>query len=276
MVRWRMVSLKDSSTLSRNTGMTNLWKKLNLKDQSPVIVLNAPPGTVDQLEPQRIIHKIGRIKRIEFLLAFVTKRAEIKRIAQHLSNKMQGDEVVWFAYPKQTSKNYTCNFNRDSGWESVQEAGFEGVRQVAIDDDWSAIRFRRTKFIKSRSAGTKSRSAAPPRPSNELKKLRKICLKLPDTKETLTWDKPHFRVADKIFAGLGEDNGNSVMGCKLESMHAREIVKTPGFSPAPYVGHKGWVSIDLSIVKDWDLVEEMVLESYRLIAPKRSLKKLSD
>ncbi len=31
--------------------------------------------------------------------------------------------------------------------------------------------------------------------------MRKICLSLPDTKETLTWGEPHFRVGDKIFAG---------------------------------------------------------------------------
>ncbi len=26
--------------------------------------------------------------------------------------------------------------------------GFEGVRQVAIDEDWSALRFRRVEYIK--------------------------------------------------------------------------------------------------------------------------------
>ena len=36
-----------------------------------------------------------------------------------------------------------------------------------------------------------------------LTKMREICLSLPDTKETLTWGQPHFRVGDEIFRGYG-------------------------------------------------------------------------
>ncbi len=110
--------------------------------------------------------------------------------------------------------------------------------------------------------------------STVLKKLRKICLQFPDTQETIKWEKPHFCVGEKIFAGLGDEDGHPVMGCKLEMDHAASIVKAPGFSKAPYVGHKGWVSVNLSVVKDWELIEELVTESFRLIAPKRLLKKM--
>lgn len=107
-----------------------------------------------------------------------------------------------------------------------------------------------------------------------LAKIRKICLSLPDTKETMTWGKPHFRVGEKIFAGHGEENGKRVVGFKLEMAHASLAVQVPGFSRAPYVGHKGWVSLETDSVKDWNEVREMILESYRLIAPKKSLAKL--
>ena len=111
--------------------------------------------------------------------------------------------------------------------------------------------------------------------SSALEQMRRICLALPDTKETLTWGKPHFRVADKIFAGYGEEDKIPTIGFKLEMNHAATIIKVPGFSRAPYVGHKGWVSMDASGVKDWSLVRELILESYRLIAPKKSLAKLA-
>jgi len=77
-----------------------------------------------------------------------------------------------------------------------------------------------------------------------LKKMRAICLALPDTKETPTWGQPHFRVGEKIFAGLGEEKGVLTVGFKLEMDHADAMVRRPGFSRAPYVGHKGWVSMD--------------------------------
>jgi predicted DNA-binding protein (MmcQ/YjbR family) len=109
-----------------------------------------------------------------------------------------------------------------------------------------------------------------------LEKVREICLSLPDTRETMTWGHPHFRVGEKIFAGYGEEKGQRSLGFKLEMEHALAIVeRDPRFTRAPYVGHKGWVSMDASGgVKDWNEVRALVLESYRLIAPKRSLAKL--
>ena len=56
---------------------------------------------------------------------------------------------MWFAYPKGSSKRYRCGINRDTGWAALGKAGFEGVRMVAIDEDWSAVRFRRAEFIKT-------------------------------------------------------------------------------------------------------------------------------
>jgi len=109
-----------------------------------------------------------------------------------------------------------------------------------------------------------------------LKNVRKICLSLPDTKETMTWGKPHFRVGDKIFAGCGEEQGKQVIGFKLEKAHADAIIKDPRFWRAPYVGHKGWVSMDAAAVKDWNEVRSMILESFRLIAPKKVLAKLAE
>lgn len=115
-----------------------------------------------------------------------------------------------------------------------------------------------------------------PKTDNVLTRVREICLSLPDTCETPTWGKPHFRVADKIFAGCGEENGILSIGFKLHMEHAADIVHEPGFSRAPYVGHKGWVSLDASQgVRDWDALRDWIIESYELIAPKRTLAKLA-
>lgn len=105
-------------------------------------------------------------------------------------------------------------------------------------------------------------------------KVRELCLALPDTKLTMTWGSPHFRVADKIFCGFGNEGGKRVMGVKLELRHAQSVVKEPRFWPAPYVGKHGWVSMDVSQRKGWDEVAALIRESYGLIAPRASLAKL--
>ena len=90
--------------------------------------------------------------------------------------------------------------------------------------------------------------------------MRRICLALPDTKETPTWGQPHFRVGEKIFSGLGEEKGVLTVGVKLEMDHADAMVRRPGFSRAPYVGHKGWVSIDVETVGQAQQIYEHVGE----------------
>ena len=62
---------------------------------------------------------------------------------------MAEDGLLWFAYPKGTSKKYVCEFNRDTGWAELGKFDLEPVRQIAIDEDWTALRFRRAQNIKT-------------------------------------------------------------------------------------------------------------------------------
>jgi len=88
-------------------------------------------------------------KAITFFLAFVTKTKEVEDLAKIVAKKSVPDAVVWFAYPKGTSKKYTSEIGWDTGNDALGEAGFEPVRMVAIDEDWTGKRFRRVAFIKN-------------------------------------------------------------------------------------------------------------------------------
>lgn len=132
--------------------MNPLFKKLNLKDQPEVVILNAPEGfdaELKGLEDRKIVHELKGVKKLQFALAFATKQSQVDAAARAIAAKLEGDGLVWFAYPKGSSKKYKCEFNRDTGWAALGEAGLEPVRQVAIDQDWSALRFRRVEFIKT-------------------------------------------------------------------------------------------------------------------------------
>ena len=86
---------------------------------------------------------------MSFSLAFVTTQEQVDDLAPQLARKTAGDAIVWLAYPKGTSKKYKSQINRDNGWNALGREGFEPVRMVAIDQDWSALRFRRVEFIKN-------------------------------------------------------------------------------------------------------------------------------
>jgi hypothetical protein len=131
--------------------VADVWAKLNLKDQDEIVVLNAPPSfepNLSSLERMAVKRTAADAKTVTFFLAFVTKKKEVEELARTVAKKCVPDAVVWFAYPKATSKKYTSEIARDTGNEALGQAGFEPVRMVAIDDDWTAKRFRRVEFIK--------------------------------------------------------------------------------------------------------------------------------
>lgn len=133
--------------------MATTFEKLNLKDQREMVVLNAPASfepEIASLKGKAIGRKLAPVVATEFILAFVTRKAEVNALAAEIAKRAQGDAIVWFAYPKGTSKKYTCDFNRDNGWDAMTALGFQTVRAVAIDEDWSALRFRRNEFVKAR------------------------------------------------------------------------------------------------------------------------------
>jgi len=132
--------------------MPSVFGKLNLKDHKEILVLNAPASFEPELATLAdvaIMRDLKKAKTTSFSLAFVTTQQEVDALAPGIARKADGDAIVWFAYPKGTSKKYKSQINRDNGWNTFGREGFEPVRMVAIDEDWSAIRFRRVEFLKN-------------------------------------------------------------------------------------------------------------------------------
>jgi hypothetical protein len=134
--------------------VATLSEKLLLKDHSEILVLNAPESIEPELArlPVASIHRsLKGLREVRFSLAFVTRQDEVDALVPQLAARAKGDAALWFAYPKGTSKKFKCDFNRDTGWSALKAAGFETVRSIAIDEDWTGLRFRRKEYIKARS-----------------------------------------------------------------------------------------------------------------------------
>lgn len=100
--------------------MPTVFDKLNLKDQREILVINAPASfepALAALTHVRVWRKAQYLEVIHFALAFATAQTEVDRLARSLVKKASGDVILWFAYPKGSSKKYQCAFNRDTGWD---------------------------------------------------------------------------------------------------------------------------------------------------------------
>jgi hypothetical protein len=137
--------------------MDPLLKKLQFKE-GRLTVLGAPAalgpvisGWADEPEVAKVANRLG--KHETFVLCFVQSPADIARQAPRVAAALPADGVVWFAYPKKSSPQYNPELSRDDGWQPLGDAGWEPVRQVAVDEQWSAVRFRRVEFIETMTRG---------------------------------------------------------------------------------------------------------------------------
>jgi hypothetical protein len=132
--------------------MDNILKKLRYGHQDRIAVLNAPEEfreRINGLLPEvKIDAEINARYLYDFMIVFTPASADVEKLGPACIHNLSDDGKLWLAYPKGKSRKYTTDINRDRGWDTVTETGFRPVSQVAIDDDWSALRFRNSKYIK--------------------------------------------------------------------------------------------------------------------------------
>ncbi|MDB5411905.1 MAG: phosphoribosylglycinamide formyltransferase [Rubritepida sp.] len=100
-------------------------------------------------------------------------------------------------------------------------------------------------------------------------RLAQICLALPEATERETWERPTFRVQEKIFCMGFDDPAACWFKAPRGSQELLMEADPERFFRPPYLGHKGWVGMRLDGSPDWDEVEDLVRRSFSLIAPKR-------
>jgi hypothetical protein len=120
--------------------MDPLLKKMHYKGQAPMLILGAP----DDFSSKAFGKSDRKPKgRYPFVFAFAKSMAEAKKSAKQAPKLLGDSALFWMAYPKGSSKKYKgADLNRDTLHSMMESEGFEGVSLVAVDEDWSAMRFK--------------------------------------------------------------------------------------------------------------------------------------
>lgn len=133
--------------------MDTPWSKMQISTQERFLVINAPQeaaAAVRALESERSVDRSPVRETYDCIISFVTDERGITETSSVVKKHGDGDNtLVWVLYPKKSSKKYQADISRDSGWNALLDLGWDGVRQIAFDEDWSALRFRPTTAIKS-------------------------------------------------------------------------------------------------------------------------------
>jgi predicted DNA-binding protein (MmcQ/YjbR family) len=111
------------------------------------------------------------------------------------------------------------------------------------------------------------------RSTDNLRRIRKICLALPDTDEASPFGHPWFRVKEKMLVSFGEHEGAPCVVVKVGKEAMSLFLEDARFFRAPYIGQHGWVGLRITGDPDWEEIEALIRESYEKNRPARNLRK---
>ncbi len=129
-------------------------KKLGMNPGMRALIITPPSGYLKLLAPLRdsLTLSSRAAGMYPFVQVFATRLSEISKFAQRLSKHAAPNALVWISYPKKTSK-LAGNLSRDLIREVMSARGWRAVSIVAIDEVWSALRFRPAGQVGSRLKG---------------------------------------------------------------------------------------------------------------------------
>ena len=114
-----------------------LAEKLNLRKGMKVRAVGKPAGV--DLDDVTTTNS----NQADAMLVFVPSLAEVDALCDPVVEAAMEDRLAWIAYPK--AGQLGTDLNRDILWRHLLKRRIQGVRQIAIDDVWSALRFRRER-----------------------------------------------------------------------------------------------------------------------------------
>jgi predicted SnoaL-like aldol condensation-catalyzing enzyme len=136
--------------------MNAIVKKLGLKPNMRALVVAAPAGYLKLLAPLPAGVELSETLAgtHQFVQFFASKRSEIEKVAKKVLQSAAPGALVWITYPKKTS-GMDSDLSREEVWAAMESTGWRPVTQIAIDEVWSALRFRPNEDVKSSRAAKK-------------------------------------------------------------------------------------------------------------------------
>ena len=133
-----------------------LLEKLQMQDEKNLLIQGLPSSMEKQflkLTFSKSITPLLKIRKIDFALVFAVSHRQLVEILKDVIPCLREDVKFWIAYPKLASK-IASDLSRDKNWDFISDYGFEAVRMIALDNAWSAVRF------KKQDAGAKKKSTS--------------------------------------------------------------------------------------------------------------------
>ena len=123
-----------------------LMRKLQLKSGDRVWLINVPPTVAEELAAGAEVEIVGRSERCNAFLGYFNTPQEVATVLPEILAVLEPSGLFWTGFRKGAAGK-EAGLTRDRGWDPLEDAGWTPVRSIALDDEWSALRWRRKQDV---------------------------------------------------------------------------------------------------------------------------------
>jgi hypothetical protein len=128
---------------------TELLHKLQIASGTKLWLINVPQSIAEELTAGAEVELVHGDAYYDGVIACFASEAEAETMIPRILKELPPDGLLWACYRKGTAGK-AIGLTRDTGWAALEAAGLRPVRQVALDDAWSALRFRPKGLVTAR------------------------------------------------------------------------------------------------------------------------------
>jgi Bacteriocin-protection, YdeI or OmpD-Associated len=141
----------------------NLLEKLQLSDEKNLLLQGLPLAIEKQfikLSFSKNVTPLLKSKKIDFVLIFAFSQKQLKEIVKEVIPALHVNAKFWIAYPKASSK-IASDLSRDASWDCIAAHGYKTVSIIAVDNLWSAVRFKKPDEVEKKTPAFSTENPAP-------------------------------------------------------------------------------------------------------------------
>jgi hypothetical protein len=120
---------------------TPLAKKIGIRTGSRILVIGAPEGYIELLDPlPDSVQFVSRLSKFtDIVHIFTDQKAELQKALSAFRNKLKPGAMIWVSWPKRSSRVPT-DITEDTVREVALPLGFVDVKVCAVTDVWSGLK----------------------------------------------------------------------------------------------------------------------------------------
>lgn len=119
---------------------TPLPKKLGIKENFRVVLMDMPVDVKAELKDSLATCKLAKGGLLDFAIVFVKKRRELKQQFSKLAKQLAPAGILWVSWPKRSS-GVATDMSENDVRNIGLDAGLVDVKVCAVNDIWSGLKF---------------------------------------------------------------------------------------------------------------------------------------